>query len=75
MKRRDATTTTGLLTLRVVDILEVVALDDLVYDVVSVHAGVVDPRQVTLNRVLLPPGGQDTAALCYSLLEEWTGND
>lgn len=44
-----------LLTLIVADISKVLTLDDLLYDVVGVHAGVVHPGGMVLHRVLLPP--------------------
>ncbi len=45
-------------TFSVVDICKVLALDNLLHDVVSIHASVVYPRRVTLHGVLLPPEKQ-----------------
>lgn len=40
----------------VADIGKVLALDNLVHDVVGVDARIIHPGGLTLNRVLLPPG-------------------
>lgn len=48
-------------TLRVAAFGEILALHDLVNDVICIDARVVHPRGVALHRVLLPPGGEGTA--------------
>ena len=44
------------LTLGIASFREVLALHDLLYDVISVNARVIHPGRVALHRVLLPPG-------------------
>lgn len=44
------------LTLSIAPFREVLALHDLLYDVISVNARVIHPGRVALHRVLLPPG-------------------
>lgn len=39
-----------------VDVGKVLALDDLLHDVVGIHPGVIHPGRVSLHRVQLPPG-------------------
>lgn len=45
-------------TFSIVDICKVLALDNFLHNVVSIHASVVDPIGVTLHGVLLPPETQ-----------------
>lgn len=44
------------LTLSIAAISEVLALHDLLHDVVSIDPSVIHPGRVALHRVLLPPG-------------------
>lgn len=44
------------LTFHVTDVREVLALDDLLHDVICVYARVVDPGRLILHRILFPPG-------------------
>lgn len=44
------------LTFHVTNVREVLALDDLLHDVVCVYARVVDPGWLILHRILFPPG-------------------
>ena len=53
----------------VVDISKVLALDDLVHNVVGVDARVVHPGGVAFHRVLLPPGRSHDMVTQQHLIE------